>query len=376
MVDIDEFRGSQIRMYGLTNADRSYTFYHDETNNIRKLHVDARGLNVAELKVFVLGGVVHDGLPRHIDIQPLRAAMRIQKTAPEIKLEHVAKGGFLDLLRSAKLTIFLRWITDNGLMIHYQELDPLYWSIVDIIDSILSKLRDRALYQHHALLKSDLAEVLRSNLPATINLFHRYGYPDLGPQNRKPFLNELIALLEHYSDVLPAPNAMVLKDVLKAGRGLDSLDFIEGYPPNMLIDDFSTFYQGRIAIFKHATHVLDMEPSIQERFQQTPLTSGGKPVTHYRFADSKAEPGIQLADIVVGVLAKMHSYFTETPPDEVAADRAALTGTSLQNVEHLRDLLAASHDANIAFLHHISSMRDLNKLDLFLRFQDGADAGR
>ena len=375
LVDIDEFRGSQIRMYGLTKADKSYTFYHDETNNIRKLHVDARGLNVAELKVFVLGGVVHDGPPRAIDIQPLRADMRIQKTAPEIKLEHVAKGGFLDLLRSTKLAIFLRWITDNGLMIHYQELDPLYGSIVDIIDSILSKLRDRALYQHHALLKSDLAEVLRSDLPATINLFYRHSYPGLDPQNRKPFLNELIALLEHHGDVLPAPNATVLKNVLKAGRGLDCLDFIEGYPPNMLIDDFSTFYQGRIAIFKHATHVLDMEPSIQERFLQTPLTSGGAPVTHYRFADSKAEPGIQLADIVVGVLAKMHSYFTETPPDEVAADRVALTGTSLQNAERLRDLLAASHDANVAFLHHVSSMHDLDKLDLFLRFQDGAYAG-
>ena len=131
---------------------------------------------------------------------------------------------------------------------------------------------------------------------------------------------------------------------------LDSLDFIEGYPPNMLIDNFSTFYQGRIAIFKYATHVLDMEDLIQENFLQTPLTSGGKPVTHYRFADSKSEPGIQLADIVVGVLGKMHSYFTETPPDEVAADRASLTGTSSRNAELLRDLIAASHEANIAFL--------------------------
>jgi hypothetical protein len=56
-----------------------------------------------------------------------------------------------------------------------------------------------------------------------------------------------------------------------------------------------------------------LEPSIQDRFLQTPLTSGGEPVTHYRFADSKAEPGIQLADIVVGVLGKIYSYFTETP---------------------------------------------------------------
>jgi hypothetical protein len=363
-------------MYGLTKADQSYTFYHDETNNIRKLHIGAQGLNVAELQVFVLGGVVHDGPPRALDIHPLRAAMRIQKTAPEIKLGHVAKGDFLELLRSTKLTTFLRWITDNGLMIHYHDLDPLYWSVVDIMDSILPELREPALMQYQALLKSDLAAVLRINLPATIGLFYHYGYPGLIPENRKPFLNELIALLEHYSAVLPAPNAMVLKNVLKAGRGLDGLDFIEGYPPNMLIDDFSTFYQGRIAVFKYATHVLDMEELIQEHFLQTPLTSGGKPVTHYRFADSKAEPGIQLADIVVGVLGKMHSYFTETSPHEIAADRANLAGTSLQNAELLRDLIAASHDANVAFLNHVSSMHDLDKLDLFLRFQDGAYAGQ
>jgi hypothetical protein len=373
-MDIDEFRDSQIRLHGLTRADQNYTFYHDETNNIRKLHVDANGLNVAELKVFVLGGIVHEGAPRPIDIQPLRAAMRIQKTAPEIKLEHVAKGSFLELLRSTKLTTCLRWITDNDLMIHYHELDPLYWSVVDIVDSILSNLHNPALIQYHALLKSDLAAVLRSDLSAAISLFYRYAYPGLAPENRRPFLDELIALLEHHSDVLSPRNTLMLKQVLKAGRGLDSLDFIEGYPPNKLIDDFSTFYQGRIAIFKHSVHVLDMEDSIRDLFLQTPLTSSGKPVTHYRFADSKAEPGIQLADIVVGVLGKMHTYFTETPIDEVAEDRAKLTGTSLVNSELLRDLVSASQDANIAFLHHVASLHDIDKLDLFLRFKDGAYA--
>ncbi len=376
MVDIDELREPQIRLHGLTEANKSYTFYHDETNNIRKLHVGAQGLNVAELKVFILGGVVHEGTPRPIDILPLRTAMGIQKTAREIKLEHVAKGDFLNLLRSDKLTTFLRWIIDNGLMIHYHELDPLYWSIVDIIDSILSKLRDPVLLQHHALLKSDLAAVLRSDLQATVGLFYRHGYPGLAPESRKPFLNDLIALLEQHSAVLPAHNASILKSVLKAGRGLESLDFIEGYPSNMLIDNFSAFYLGRIAVFKHAKHVLDMEESIQDSFLETPLTSGGEPVTHYRFADSQVESGIQLADVVVGVLGKMHTYFTETPRDNVAADRANLTGTSLKNAELLRDLIATSHDANIAFLNHLCSLHDLDKLDLFLRFQDGAYATR
>lgn len=374
MVDINEFRESQIRLYGLSKLDERYTFYHDETNNIRKLHVVAHGLNVAELKVFVLGGVVHDGEPRSMNIQPLRASMRIPESVSEIKLKHVAKGDFLDLLRSAKLTEVLRWIADNALMIHYHELDPLYWSILDIVDSVLSHLRDPALVQYHALLKSDLAAVLRCDLPATIGLFYRYGYPGLAPESRRPFLNDLIALMEHYNAVLPEENATILKSVLKAGRGLASLDFIEGYPPNMLIDEFSTFYLGRLALFKHATHVFDMEESIQRRFLETPLTSGGEPVTHYRFADSKDEPGIQLADVVVGVLGKMHTYFIRTPWDRVAADRAALTGTSLRNTELLRDLISASHNANTSFLHHVSSLHDLDKLDLFMRFADGAHA--
>jgi hypothetical protein len=78
LIDVDEIRRLEIRMHGLTGIDDAYTFYHDETNNIHKLRIDANGLNVAEPKVFALGGVVHTGSPRPIDIAPLRQAMRIQ----------------------------------------------------------------------------------------------------------------------------------------------------------------------------------------------------------------------------------------------------------------------------------------------------------
>ncbi|BBC02420.1 MULTISPECIES: hypothetical protein [Bradyrhizobium] len=62
-----------------------------KTEYIRRLHiVDDGRLNVAELKVFVLGGAVQEGEPCPIEIQSLREAMRIQKSAPEIKLEQVA----------------------------------------------------------------------------------------------------------------------------------------------------------------------------------------------------------------------------------------------------------------------------------------------
>ena len=368
--DIDELRETEIRLHGLTKANCVYTFYYDETNNIRKLYVDAQGFNVGTLKVFVLGGIVHEGSPRGFSIDDLSSTMRIQKTALEIKLKHVANGDFFDLLRSTKLTSFLRWVTDTGLMIHYQEMDPFYWSVADIIDSILAGVGEHALYPHHMILKGDLVAILRSDLPATADLFWRYRYPDLAPEDRKPFLDNLIAVLERNHDTLPHCNAMMLKGVLQAGRGLDSLVFIEGEMPNLLIENFSSFYLSRLAVFKYSNHVLDMEKSVRQRFSETPLTTGGEPVTHYRFADSKSEPGIQIADVIVGVLGKLHSYLIETPREEVAAARASLAGTSLQNAEFLRDLIDTSHATNIAFLHHITSPHDLEKLDLFLRFRD------
>jgi hypothetical protein len=367
LIDIDEIREAHKKMHGLDKVDAVYTFYHDETNNIKKLRLDAQGLNVAEPSVFVLGGVVHAGAPRALDIESLRSALRIQKTADEVKLKHIAKGNFLGLLMSDKLSVFLQWVSDSGLKIHYHALDPLYWSLSDIIDSILYRLDQPRFFQLHTELKSDLAVVIRANLSATTSIFYRYKYPDLAAESRKPFLDELLELLERSQGLLPEFNAMMLKGMLQAGRNLSSLDFIEGSTPHLLIENFALFYLTRIAVFKHSSHILDMEDSIRDEIAALNPTSQGTPVTNYRFADSKTEQGIQVSDIVVGLIGKMHSYFAQTDRKLVAQERRTLSGPSLSNAELLRNLIDASHAENIAFLNHVSSARDIDKMNLFLR---------
>jgi hypothetical protein len=371
LADIDQWRDIQIQLHSLTKADETYTFYHDETNNVRKLQLEAAGLNVAELKVFVLGGLVHDGPPHVLDIDRLRTAMRIQSSASELKLHHVARGGFLDVLHSAKLTTFLEWINESGLLIHYHELDPFYWSTVDVIDAILPNIENMGLMPYHGLLKADLAEVMRADLPQTLELLNRYGYPAISAGKHIEFLDEILAMLDGSDDTLPEFNACMLKGVLQAGKRLDALDFSEGATPNLLIDNFSHFYLNRLAVFRNSIHILDMEPCIQRRLFDEPLTSRGKPLTHYRFADSKAEVGIQLADVVVGVLGKLHTYLTQTSREDVEADRDSLTGTGRENLDLLRNLIATSNDENIAFLHHVASNRDIDKMDMLLQFHDG-----
>ena len=53
-MDIDDLRRLDIRLHGLHRADTPYTLYYDETNNIRRLHVTADGLNVGEPGCFCL----------------------------------------------------------------------------------------------------------------------------------------------------------------------------------------------------------------------------------------------------------------------------------------------------------------------------------
>ncbi|RWK71727.1 MAG: hypothetical protein EOR45_34805, partial [Mesorhizobium sp.] len=75
----------------------------------------------------------------------MSAASRVQPGASEIKLKHVATGEFLDLLNAPRLEVFLSWLLEQGLFVHYSALDPLYWSIVDIVDSMLTEHREQML---------------------------------------------------------------------------------------------------------------------------------------------------------------------------------------------------------------------------------------
>jgi hypothetical protein len=59
-------------------------------------------------------------------------------------------------------------------------LDPLFWATVDIIDSIAAQ-DALQLGLIAPQLNNDLHRLLRSDLTATVDLFHCYAYPDIDP---------------------------------------------------------------------------------------------------------------------------------------------------------------------------------------------------
>jgi hypothetical protein len=350
-----------VRLHGLTKADAAYTLYYDETNNARRLLVTQDGFNVKEPACFVLGGVGHAGPPRPLDLPALYKAVRLQPTAKELKLEHLGAGNFLQLMGSQKVAAYLAWLKDQGLFVHYVVVDPVYWSTVDIIDAITSDGEMRHMMLFGGSLKDDLYTVLRIDLDQLADLYRRHDYPNI-PQAAWPgFAGELLDILEAREELLEHFDYHTLKGVLRhAARGAP-LELLERATPNTLIDSFVAFFAERIWLLKNATHILDVEPFIRKRLLSLDLHDGDRPLTNFRFADSKAEAGVQVSDPFVGLLGKFLTYVGRTHLECLVEDAEGLNPLQRANLAALNELLDRSVEENPAFMNNIMAATDLQR---------------
>ncbi len=127
VIDVNEIRDPSILAHGLDRADRAYWLYYDETQNIRRLHLERGTLNIAAPDCWVLGGVGRpDDTP--IDLAPLRQRARIQASAEELKFHLFGqKGGdLLDALAKPKMETFLDWVIEQDLLVWKKEVPVLY----------------------------------------------------------------------------------------------------------------------------------------------------------------------------------------------------------------------------------------------------------
>lgn len=356
MIDVDERRSMTLSLHRLQNIDCPYRFFYDETNNVRKLHIRDGTMNVAAAEPFVLGGIVDAEANQSFAADELRRALQLQSNVRDIKLRHLGSGDFLRLLKSGRIRTFLEWIAERGTFIHYQVIDLLYWSSVDIVDSILAQTDEAGLFGFHLHYKGSLFTLLRADLPSTIALLARFRYPDVGDRHRD-FLNELLAALEQ-DESLDHFEHYMLKGLLQLGRKLDRLPFLADETPNLLVDGLGPFVLDRLCLFKNAQHVLDEEPVIEAYLQEHALCERGKPFQNHRFANSAGEPGVQIADVLTGLLGKAFGYIARTPLQDVEADLAVLTAQQRKTLDLLATQLDRSTDHCAAFAHYIIPLAD------------------
>jgi hypothetical protein len=366
MLDVDAIRKPVLALNDVAEIDRPHTFYYDETNNLRKLVLRERGLNVPSPGCFAVGGIVHRGSSPCVKIADLRERLRTQPSATELKLKHVAKGSFLELLGSRKLGTVVQWLSDQGFLVHFLVVDLFYWATTDIVDSLLTGLEQPQLFAAHTFLKDALFSVLRTDLDATASLLKAHNYPDVGRERIPAFLAALKAQIDCHPGRPQHSGTDMVRGLIDMASDIDSLPFLEDDVPDQLVERFGDFYLSRLALFTSSQHVFDEEASVEAFLRKAELAQNGRPLSHFRFADSKDEPGIQLSDIVIGVIGKMFDFVASCPAQKIDAVLNEMTSQQRSTLEGLASLIDRSIDQCPAFAHYIISGTDQHRASLLL----------
>ncbi len=363
--EIGDIRKATKMLARSADFDSAFTFYYDETNNIKKFYVRENDFNYTFTANFVLGGLVHLG--QAPDVQPLIDSFKQQKTAKEVKFKHIASGDFLDCLKSEKLKLFLQFVKDSNLYVHYSSLNILYWSIVDIVDSAIvsSESAQQLGPQFANHLKNDLYKLSRLEIESVIQLFYKYEYPNIKSESVLPFIEELTSLFDDYIDTQEYHFGLEsLRQILKEAKKKNSLPFVMDEDDFILLKDLSHFYLRPIYLFKNSIHIFDNEDSIAETVNDYKILDEGVEIKNYTFVDSQTNQLIQLSDVFVGLMGKLTNYLNTSSREKINTDFVSLSATQQKNIDLLINVIDKSHNKNIGFLHNTDSFEEMSKMDI------------
>lgn len=96
LIDFDDLRNKLICDNQIEEAEKVFTFYYDETNNGRKLHIKEKNynytFNVDICVNFIVGGIAFEGNEFNGYIEKLFKDFKLQKSIKNLKAKHIIKS--------------------------------------------------------------------------------------------------------------------------------------------------------------------------------------------------------------------------------------------------------------------------------------------
>lgn len=373
-----------------------YTFYYDESNNVRKLYLSKQidGYNVDHDEDkntgvnFILGGVAHKGDSSTADFDALKKAIMLQPTAKEIKLKQIATGDFIYMLNSKKLTGFLEWLNESDLFIQYFNLNMEYWSYLDIIEDCVLFCMEKKLLrfyddfhfrQYQDLHKDELYKVILNDKPSFIKELKSFDYPYLGGKEEE-FLKVMFNMTAEYAEkIFNFPlsthdeklqiNSLCDLFEMCIENGMEEFNFTVDDRfgedakdnDNYILDAFSFFYRHRATEFSQSKHIFDVEEIVKEAFDEQKEHDEELAKLDISFIVSDDNYFVQVSDVIAGLFQRYFHYINTNKLIDVKAVRESLNPLQVKNMELFKSLISKSDDENDSFLFYVMSKMEHEK---------------
>ncbi|MGM3182611.1 DUF3800 domain-containing protein [Dickeya oryzae] len=371
----------------------SYTFYYDESNNIRSLYLKSGKFNTDSHEnpspCFVLAGIAHKNNHVESNCEEIIASLRLPPTAKELKFKQVARGGFLDNLKSEKIAQIIRWLIDSDYYLHYINLNMEYWSLVDIIDDCCTyvdrhgmldyaQVGGRRLYMDYH--KDALYYIMCKYRSDFLGVLAKYRYPNVAPENAAVFIKQLNKVINKNRQVSARLGGKVSKvdlsrtnslfKLFEMCKNIESLEMVYESEPFKLIDGLSVFYRHCIELFASSCHVFDNEYQIEKSFKEIASLDNLLSSSNFKFVDSKKYPAVQVSDVISGLLKNYFTFVAKMSVPELVEAKNSLTDKQRQCLKLLRGLIEKSDAEQPEFLYYVMSQIEHHKHAVFLFDKD------
>ena len=370
-MDVNEYRKICSELSGIPLFDGKYSFYYDETGNVRKFKLTENGVNADEgiSNDFILGGVLFKGDVPPSEIDTLFDELKIKTS--EIKFKTLAGRGvdFWKTIQKRPIQQYLKWLGDSGLYVHFATLNNMYFSIVDMIDSIFvtqPQFNFGPEWVH--LLKASWHRFVVAHLDEILPIFYSYNYPSLAKADIKDFCYDLSDLIQSYGD-----NDFYLesfRQLLKTNGRKGELLFIEDNTPGLLVENYSSLRDGRCAFYKDSMHYFDGEAEAESSSENTIFTLNGKKISTYKFLDSKEERLIQISDVWVGLMGRLFFMLDQSSPDIIKSKMESLNETQKECIHIINSLIDRSERLHIALIQNVNSLEMVQHRGALLELMD------
>lgn len=344
-IDVEDIKNTLKDLHGIEPFKDVMTFFYDESGNCRKFSLTEKGVNSQDSLRgdFVLAGVAYDGTENSIDINGLYQALEFKEGQKELKFKHLYHNSrdFCAFMESSRLTAFLQWLQGSGLFIHYSALNNLFYSFVDIVDSLWEDFPQCIAYFWD--IKNALYDFIAEHCNEIIALLFRYDYPNI--TQCVQFCSELCDLISCYNDdneYTPGFYLELFRQMLKTAGKQGNLVFIQNNEPYILIKEYYLFYLERCEVFSQSKHFFDEELTVQKQLRDIQLYENGKPLNNFSFEKSHENIYIQISDMVAGLLRSMFIFLDSLTLNEALNLGERLSKKQKENFNVIFKLLMTS----------------------------------
>lgn len=344
-------------LQGISYCDEKITFFYDETGNCGKFLLKEDGVNdpTALVNDFILGGVAYIGDECQATPDKLMSDLKLQSN--ELKFKNIYKSGdFMAFIRGRRASVYIDWLYNSGLYIHYATINNLYYALVDIVDSLWESQPQYVLWVME--LKSALYSFCKEHLSDTLNLFYKYQYPNINKEKTKDFTQEFCNLIQTHNDSETEQGFFIecFRQMLKYAGQQGELVFLHDNKTNVLIEEYYMLYLGRCCAYKYSFHHFDFEKVILAKIQKTPMTDNGQPFINYDFIDSKENIMIQVCDVFVGLMSKLFRFLDETSLDMLETLKKSSDMQALKNLAKIYSLIERSDRYHKMLIQNINDI--------------------